>query len=154
MMLSQVRALWIEDQRIATVAIGFGERPINGDRLARVLEWPFALFDHDRHMPIDNHPSARIDAKLVQHFLAERWRVDESKVRIFLFLMGRLSLDEVGLEGGHFVFAEHGGQRASPEIPECVQIMLVFVAEGAMYPGIERLKQGLSSIRHPIHQYW
>src|SRR5882724_9447368 len=142
MMLSQVRTLWIEDQRVATVAIGFGERPINGDRLARVLEWPFALVDHDRHMTVDNHPSARIDTKLAQHFLAERWRVDESKVRIFLFLMGRFILDEVGLEGGHFVFAKHGGQRASPEIPEHVQIILAFVAEGAMYHGIECLKQG------------
>ena len=38
MVFSEVCALGIKDQRIATVAIGFGEGAINRDRLARVFK--------------------------------------------------------------------------------------------------------------------
>src|SRR5215510_10674805 len=106
MVFSEVCTLRVEDQRVATVTIGFGEGPINGDRLARVFEGPLGLFHHHWHVTVANHPGSRMDAKLCQDFLAEGWRVDEREVWIFLFLMGGLIGNEMGLEGGHLVFAK------------------------------------------------
>src|SRR5262245_35617529 len=108
MMLGEMSTLWIEDQRITAVAVGFGKRSVDGDRLARIFEGTFTFFDHYGDMAVDNHPGSRIDPKLCQHLLSEFWRMDKRKVGVLLFLVRRLIGNKVGLESSHPVLAKHG----------------------------------------------
>src|SRR5947209_20523344 len=142
-MLGEGDAFGREDERVAAVAVGFGESAVNGDGVAAALDRLLALLDFDGDVAVHNQ-RVPFDAEVAREARAEVRVLYQLEVGVLRLLVRGLVLDEVGLEGRHAVFAEEGRARASPEIPEPVRILvrlLRSLSEAATHDAVERVEQ-------------
>ena len=104
--LGEEGAVGFEDERETVIAVGFGEGPVDGDRLAAAFDRGFPGLDADRDVTVDDQPALGIDAEFGQDLFAEPRLVDEGEVRVLGLVMRGLVGDEVPLQCRDAVLAE------------------------------------------------
>src|SRR5690606_25800656 len=108
-----------QHEGVSAVAVGLGERAVDGDAVAAALDRVLSLLDLDGDVPIDDEDVVAATEERAD-LADEGGVVDEVEVGVLAFLVGLLVGDEGGLEGGHLVLAEEGGAWPAPHVPEPV----------------------------------
>src|SRR5947209_16121112 len=104
MMLGERDSFGREDERVATVAVGFRECAVNGDGVAAALDRLLALLDFHRDVAVDDE-RVPFDSKFAREASAEVCILYELEVRILRLLLRRFIFDKVSLERRHPIFA-------------------------------------------------
>ena len=107
MVLREVHPLGVEHEREALVAVRGGERAVDRDRAARLLDRLLALLELHRHVAVDDE-AVRVgstpNSRSMRAQNAASW--SSLKYGFLVSSCGRLVGDEVGLERRHPVLAE------------------------------------------------
>ncbi len=112
--LGEADGIGPHDEGVAVIAVGFGERAIDGDGVATSFDGVFSFFDFDRDVAVDDE-EVLVHAKGGTDCVDEVGIVDLLEIGIFDFAMSFGVFDKVALEGGHAGFSEERRVGVGPE---------------------------------------